>query len=216
MSRSGPSGPVAPRPAVRSRRCIGRSGAISLKWLGKSRGVPSAFSMAGRASPTMPPSFSTATMSTAPWSAAPASKPPISSASSRPTHRLGAVATTRHPRYTAHPDRGPRNHTRMSAVLLVIHLLIAIALIVTVLLQRSEGGALGIGGGGAGALFSSRGTANVLTRSTAVLAVAFFITSISLTILARQSSHSGSVFDRVPPSGTQPGAPGAPGGGSVL
>ncbi|MET0483014.1 MAG: preprotein translocase subunit SecG [Aestuariivirgaceae bacterium] len=106
----------------------------------------------------------------------------------------------------------------MSAVLLVIHLLIAIALIVTVLLQRSEGGALGIGGGGAGALFSSRGTANVLTRSTAVLAVAFFITSISLTILARQGSHAGSVFDRVPASGTQQNAPGAPapGGGSVL
>src|SRR5262245_48393617 len=104
----------------------------------------------------------------------------------------------------------------MSAVLLVIHLLIAIALIVTVLLQRSEGGALGIGGGGAGALFSSRGTANVLTRSTAVLAVAFFITSISLTILARQGTHSGSVFDRVPASGTQQNAPGAPGGGSVL
>jgi preprotein translocase subunit SecG len=106
----------------------------------------------------------------------------------------------------------------MSAILLIIHLLIAIALIVTVLLQRSEGGALGIGGGGAGALFSSRGTANVLTRSTAILAVAFFVTSISLTILARQGSHSGSVFDRVPASGTrqnQPGAP-APGGGSVL
>ncbi|HEX2429563.1 MAG TPA: preprotein translocase subunit SecG [Aestuariivirgaceae bacterium] len=106
----------------------------------------------------------------------------------------------------------------MSAVLLIIHLLIAIALIVTVLLQRSEGGALGIGGGGAGALFSSRGTANVLTRSTAVLAVAFFITSIALTILARQGSNSGSVFDRAPPSGTQQNAPVAPGsgGGAVL
>ncbi len=101
----------------------------------------------------------------------------------------------------------------MSAVLLIIHLLIAIALIVTVLLQRSEGGALGIGGGGAGALFSSRGTANVLTRSTAVLAVAFFITSIALTILARQGSNSGSVFDRAPPSGTQQNAPVAPGSG---
>jgi preprotein translocase subunit SecG len=106
----------------------------------------------------------------------------------------------------------------MAAVLLVIHLLIAVALIVTVLLQRSEGGALGIGSGGAGALFSSRGTANVLTRSTAILAVAFFITSIALTILARQGRDSGSVFDRVP-AGTQQNAPaGAPGssGGSVL
>jgi preprotein translocase subunit SecG len=106
----------------------------------------------------------------------------------------------------------------MTAVLLVVHLLIAVALIVTVLLQRSEGGALGIGGGGAGALFSSRGTANVLTRSTAILAVAFFITSISLTIIARQGSTAGSVFDRVP-AGARSNAPaGAPqkNGGSVL
>jgi preprotein translocase subunit SecG len=107
----------------------------------------------------------------------------------------------------------------MAAVLLVIHLLIAVALIVTVLLQRSEGGALGIGGGGAGALFSSRGTANVLTRSTAVLAVAFFITSISLTILARQGSNPGSVFDRAPASGSQQNGPAGapqPNGGPVL
>ena len=101
----------------------------------------------------------------------------------------------------------------MSAVLLVVHLLIAVALIVTVLLQRSEGGALGIGSGGAGSLFSSRGTANVLTRTTAILAVAFFITSISLTIIARHSSAPRSVFDRAPP-GTV--APGGTGGGSVL
>src|SRR5262245_53060356 len=105
----------------------------------------------------------------------------------------------------------------MQAVLLVIHLLVAVALIVTVLLQRSEGGALGIGGGGAGALFSSRGTANVLTRSTAILAAAFFITSISLTILARQGSHAGSVFDRMPASGAQQKGPGgSQPSGSVL
>jgi preprotein translocase subunit SecG len=87
----------------------------------------------------------------------------------------------------------------MSAILLVIHLLIALGLIGAVLLQRSEGGALGIGGGGGGggAMFSSRGAANVLTRVTAALAAAFFVTSISLTILARGDRTPGSVFDGI-------------------
>ena len=65
----------------------------------------------------------------------------------------------------------------METVILVIHLLIALALIGVVLLQRSEGGALGIGGGGGGGsgnLFSARGVGNALTRTTAYLAVAFF------------------------------------------
>jgi preprotein translocase subunit SecG len=66
----------------------------------------------------------------------------------------------------------------MTAVLLIIHVLIALALIAVVLLQRSEGGALGIGGGGGGAggFMTGRGAANLLTRSTAILGVAFFAT----------------------------------------
>jgi preprotein translocase subunit SecG len=97
----------------------------------------------------------------------------------------------------------------MTAIILVVHLLIAIALIGVVLLQRSEGGALGIGSGGAGSLFSSRGAANVLTRTTAVLAVAFFITSIALTMIARKQHAPSSVFDEVKPaeSGQQPATP---------
>jgi preprotein translocase subunit SecG len=84
----------------------------------------------------------------------------------------------------------------MQTVLLVVHLIIAIALIGVVLLQRSEGGALGIGGGGgAGSLFSARGVGNTLTRTTAVLAVLFFLTSIGLTLLARHTG-GGSLFDR--------------------
>ena len=71
----------------------------------------------------------------------------------------------------------------MQTVLIVIHLLIVIALIATVLLQRSEGGALGMGGG-AGGFFTGRGQANALTRATAILATLFFMTSLSLTILA--------------------------------
>jgi preprotein translocase subunit SecG len=85
----------------------------------------------------------------------------------------------------------------MQTVLLVAHLIIAIGLIGVVLLQRSEGGALGIGsggGGGGGNLFSARGVGNALTRTTAWLAVAFFATSITLTVLATRSSGDRSVF----------------------
>jgi preprotein translocase subunit SecG len=106
----------------------------------------------------------------------------------------------------------------MAEVILVIHLLLAVALIGVVLLQRSEGGALGIGSGGAGSLFTSRGAANVLTRTTAVLAVAFFVTSVSLTLMARHEHGPASVFDQVtPPAGQQRQPPqGTDGGPSVL
>ena len=71
----------------------------------------------------------------------------------------------------------------MQHVVIVIHLMLVLALIGVVLLQRSEGGGLGIGGGG-GNFMSSRGTTNVLTRSTAILAGLFFLTSLILSILA--------------------------------
>ncbi len=81
----------------------------------------------------------------------------------------------------------------MQTVLLVIHLIVALALIGAVLLQRSEGGALGIGsgGGGGGNLFSARGVGNALTRTTAILALCFFITSIGLTLLAVRGRRVG-------------------------
>lgn len=72
----------------------------------------------------------------------------------------------------------------MHAVLLTVHALIVLALIGVVLLQRSDGGALGIGGGGGGGFMTSRGAANVLTRTTSVLAALFFGTSIVLAITA--------------------------------
>jgi len=85
----------------------------------------------------------------------------------------------------------------MKEVLLIVHLLVAVFLIGVVLMQRSEGGALGIGGGGgSGNLFSARGVGNALTRTTAYLAVAFFATSIALTLLASHHSSS-SAFDGV-------------------
>ena len=93
----------------------------------------------------------------------------------------------------------------MQTVLIVIHLLVVVALIATVLLQRSEGGALGIGGGGGGGggVFTGRGQANALTRATAILATLFFITSLSLTILASYNRSQKSIFE----SGATPGAP---------
>lgn len=110
----------------------------------------------------------------------------------------------------------------METVILVIHLIIALSLIGVVLLQRSEGGALGIGGGGggggAGSLFSARGVGNALTRTTAWLAVGFFCTSIALTVIATQRG-SGSVIDGVAPpaaTGEAPAAPAQGGDSSVL
>ncbi len=109
-----------------------------------------------------------------------------------------------------------------TTVVLVVHLMIAVALVAVVLLQRSEGGALGMGGGsGSGGFLTGRGTANLLTRSTAALAAAFFTTSILLSILAQQGRAPASVFDK--PGATAPaeksGAPAEPkteGRGGIL
>ena len=71
----------------------------------------------------------------------------------------------------------------MQTVVIVIHLMVVSAMIGLVLLQKSEGGGLGMGGGGGGFL-TSRGTSNVLTRTTAILAGTFFATSLILSIIA--------------------------------
>ena len=71
----------------------------------------------------------------------------------------------------------------MQTVLIVIHLMVVLALVGVVLLQRSEGGGLGIGGGSG--FMTARGAANALTRATGILAVAFFATSLGLSLLAR-------------------------------
>ncbi len=82
----------------------------------------------------------------------------------------------------------------MENVLLVVHILACIGLIGVVLLQRSEGGALGIGGGGGGGLMSGRGAASVLTRTTMILAGVFFLTSLTLTTIATRSNQSDSII----------------------
>jgi preprotein translocase subunit SecG len=87
----------------------------------------------------------------------------------------------------------------MTTILLIVHVLIAVALVITVLLQRSEGGALGIGGNPAGGLMTSRGAGNLLTRTTAILAAVFMVTSIVLAIIAGAGSSSRSLFDNPPP-----------------
>src|ERR1700674_1944533 len=98
----------------------------------------------------------------------------------------------------------------MQTVVIVIHLMIALALISVVLLQKSEGGGLGMGGGGAGGFLSSRGTANVLTRTTAIFALGFFITSLVLSILAGLDRKPRSILPNaggVPATAPGPGAP---------
>jgi preprotein translocase subunit SecG len=99
----------------------------------------------------------------------------------------------------------------MQTVIILIHLMIVLAMVGLVLLQKSEGGGLGMGSGGGGGFLSSRGTANVLTRATAILAALFFATSLFLSILASYERKPGSILD----SGT-PGAPTAPASGGVL
>jgi preprotein translocase subunit SecG len=106
----------------------------------------------------------------------------------------------------------------MQTFIIIIHLIIVSAMIGVVLLQRSEGGGLGIGSGGG--FLTSRGTANVLTRTTATLAALFFVTSLVLSILAGMERKPHSVLQGQTPPAGQPAAPGAPAppapGGGIL
>jgi len=92
----------------------------------------------------------------------------------------------------------------MQNVLLVAYLLIVLALIAVILLQRSEGGGLGMGGN-AGGLMTVRGSANLLTRTTAILAALFFATAIGLTILSELDRGTDNILDSAAaPNGSTP------------
>ena len=102
----------------------------------------------------------------------------------------------------------------METVLIVVHMMVVLALVGVVLLQRSEGGALGIGGGG---FMSARGAANALTRTTAILAAAFFVTSITLGVLAKVANKPSDVLDQIPALTQQGGkTDGQPGSGGLF
>lgn len=101
----------------------------------------------------------------------------------------------------------------METVLLVIHLLVAIFLVCFILMQRSEGGALdGLGGGsGASSFLSARGTGNFLTRTTAILATIFFITSISLSLYYKNVERkANSIINDAPVEESLPAVPDVP------
>jgi preprotein translocase subunit SecG len=100
----------------------------------------------------------------------------------------------------------------MTTIILTIHLFLALALVIAVLMQRSEGGALGIGGGGGGGGFmTGRSQANLLTRATTILAAAFMATSLILAILASQDRRPTSVLDQgVSPVPVAPATPSTP------
>ncbi len=84
----------------------------------------------------------------------------------------------------------------MENVVLTVHLILAVLLIGVVLLQRSEGGGLGMGGGGGGVM-TGRQAANALSRVTWILAIAFLITSLALTVIAARNASSGSIVDQL-------------------
>lgn len=103
----------------------------------------------------------------------------------------------------------------MITVILVIHLLLAISLVISILIQRSEGGGLGIGGGGGGGggmggFMTGRSAANMLTRTTAVLAALFMATSLTLAILSGGGRESRSILDRPAPTQSVPAEPESP------
>lgn len=107
----------------------------------------------------------------------------------------------------------------MENVVLIIHLLLALGLIAVVLMQRSEGGGLGMGGGGGGVM-SGRAAATALGKVTWGLAIAFIITSLTLTILAAQDARGTSVVDRLgtpsAPAEETESAPALPAGNDLL
>jgi preprotein translocase subunit SecG len=84
----------------------------------------------------------------------------------------------------------------MLSVLLTIHLIACIALVIAVMLQRSEGGALGMSGGGTGGIISGRGAASVLVKTTMGLAIVFFITSVAMTRLNNDANNAPGVLER--------------------
>lgn len=103
----------------------------------------------------------------------------------------------------------------MENVILTVHLILALLLIGVVLLQRSEGGGLGMGGGGG--VMSGRSAATALTKATWILAAAFIATSLALTVVAAQSAGKGSVVDQIgAPAAEEPATPAAPLGTDLL
>ena len=110
-------------------------------------------------------------------------------------------------------------------VLLVIHVLIALALVGAILLQKKEGGLGGLGGGGSGGLgglMSGRAKADGLSKATGILATAFFVTSLALALIGTHSSAptelvpatSGTVAPAAPAEGTAPATTGTTSGGA--
>lgn len=95
----------------------------------------------------------------------------------------------------------------MENVILIIHLLLALALIGAVLLQRSEGGGLGMGGGGGGGRVAGRSAGTAMGKLTWGLAGAFICTSMALTIIAASDSAGGSVLDRLSDKSAPEAAP---------
>ena len=84
----------------------------------------------------------------------------------------------------------------MENFILVLDIIFAIVLIILILLQKSEGGALGLGAS-QDTFISSRSASNFLTRATAIIATLFILTSISLTVMSKEKFSSSSVLEKI-------------------
>jgi preprotein translocase subunit SecG len=104
----------------------------------------------------------------------------------------------------------------MENVVLIVHLLLALSLIGAVLLQRSEGGGLGMGGGGGGGRVAGRSSGTAMGKLTWILAGAFICTSMALTVIAASNSAGSSVLDRLTDAPVRDEQPGAGGLDAVL
>jgi preprotein translocase subunit SecG len=100
----------------------------------------------------------------------------------------------------------------MHTLVLVLHILAAIGIVVLVLLQHGKGADMGaaFGSGSAGSLFGSAGAANFLSRSTAILATVFFVTSMGLTYFHSTTSRSGGVTESLTAPADKAAAPATP------
>ena len=118
------------------------------------------------------------------------------------------------------PDTDITRDTHVENILLAIHVLLAIGLVALVLMQHGKGADMGaaFGSGASGTVFGSQGSANFLSRTTAVLATLFFLTSLALAYVSSQNAAPGNIeaFEETPITQEQIfDVPPAPTGGRI-
>ncbi|MCE7902214.1 MAG: preprotein translocase subunit SecG [Gammaproteobacteria bacterium PRO9] len=103
--------------------------------------------------------------------------------------------------------------TTLNTILLVVHVLISVMIVALIMIQRGKGAEAGaaFGAGASGTVFGARGSANFLSRSTAILAAMFFMTSLGLAYMGSQRTGPDSLMNQVPTGQVAPGVSAVPG-----